>query len=200
MPHQVDVVDEVQVDRPGALFPPPFGVEIMIRLQKPRRPVDGRDLAEVARLNLLFRSSDQRIVPPVMPNGHRHGRRLRRLDQLDAAREGGCERLFDQQGQARLDHLQSVLDMDLIGCGEKHAVDPVGCEHLIERFQAGNVMPRRHFHRGGRRIDDAGQFRMFRDADRLRMAGADQTGADNGDADAVRHQPTSEQTRRTAAS
>ena len=66
MLQQVDVVDQVQIDRPGTLSAAPFGIEVIVRFAEPGAAGDAGDRAETPLVYQPPGPRDQRIVPPVM--------------------------------------------------------------------------------------------------------------------------------------
>ena len=86
--------------------------------------------------------------------------------------------------------------------GEDHPVDAAGGDHFLKREVTGHAVRPGRGLAGFGGIDDAGQGRRGRLVDRLDVADADQTGADDGELRALGHYPAAparEQIRRTPA-
>ena len=63
---QINVVDQVQVNRASARLAAPIDVKIVIRFEEPRLRLNGGDVTEFATLNDFNSLSYQRVIAPMM--------------------------------------------------------------------------------------------------------------------------------------
>jgi hypothetical protein len=180
-------VDEVEEDRPGALFPPPGHIEIVVRLEEPADPVDGENLAQTPGIDRAFGSLDHRVVPSMMADEQRHagpfGRFYQRCRGCDVVGNG----LFHQCRDASRNCFQTILNVDLIGRRDDHAVRLVLGKHIAQAREPSRAMPARGGLTFGRRIDHSGEVGHGLCIDMLDVPSADQPGAEHRKANGRRH-------------
>lgn len=63
---QIDVMDEIQENRPRAFFTAPGDVEIFVRLDQPEHAMHRHDLAEPAAVDLHLGALDHPVVAAMM--------------------------------------------------------------------------------------------------------------------------------------
>jgi len=133
----VDLVDHVEQDRPAAGFATPGvrAVEIafVLRLVEHRGAADRDQPPEGSTAHRLHRLRHDRAVPAVVADEDRDAGGFGGLAHPDTGIERVRDRLLDQGRQPRRDAFERVLQMELIGRGEDHAVGAVAGYQFIER-------------------------------------------------------------------
>ena len=140
MLQQVDIVDQVQIDRTGTALATPIGGEIVVGLHEPGGALHGGDGAKRALVDQRLGLGDQRIVAAVMAGGQRHAARLCMGDQPGGAVDVGCERLFHQHRQAGVDTGHAAIRVQRVGRGQDSPIGEARVQHLCQRGEPGHVM------------------------------------------------------------
>lgn len=181
----VDVVDQVEEDRPGAFLPAPRWLEIIVGLVEPEGRLDRQDGAEPARFDDLPRLLHHGVVAAVVADEQGHARRLGRLDQ--ARRRGDIvgDRFLHQSRHARRHRREAVLDMHLVRRGDDHAIRPARRDHLGEGREPRDAVPARQLLADGRGIDHGDKIGLRPRHHVLDMALADEAGAEHRELDRI---------------
>ncbi len=179
MAQQVDVVDQVDIDRPGALLPSPASVKVILRFVEPELPRNRDDLAQNPAGDGPGRSGDDRIVPAMMADQHRHAARPGRLQH----RPGRCgsvgDGLFDQHRQAVIDAVLHVLCVHLVWRGDHHPVQRHRVQTVARCGEPWYAQARGEVPCRGRRIGDGRQ--IGQPPSQIDMPPPDQPRAEHGD-------------------
>jgi hypothetical protein len=184
---QVNVVDQVEEDRPSTLLTPPEDVEIVVRFIEPAGPVDGNKPPQPTFVDCLLGLPDERIVTTVMSDEKSN---LRTLGGFDKARRPGDiirDRLLDERRYARRDAFGAIFDMHLVGRGDDDPVRLCTPDHCRKIRKPSHPLLFGKRFCGPRRTDDGHELGARLRQDAVDMTFADQTSAENGQLDRPLH-------------